>query len=67
MKGHTKIALGLLTMGIVGLIGSKILQTQWEDDKLSSYTDASTTQGKITIGMDNWIGYFPLCSPVMKR
>ncbi|MCK4493584.1 MAG: OmpA family protein, partial [Methylococcales bacterium] len=50
-----------------GLIGSKILQTQWEDDKLSSYTDASTTQGKITIGMDNWIGYFPLCSPVMKR
>jgi outer membrane protein OmpA-like peptidoglycan-associated protein/ABC-type nitrate/sulfonate/bicarbonate transport system substrate-binding protein len=67
MKGHTKIALGLLLIGVVILIGSKLFQIQWEKDTLSGYTDAGESQGKIIIGVDNWIGYFPLCSPVMKR
>ncbi|MDQ7091944.1 MAG: phosphate ABC transporter substrate-binding/OmpA family protein [Methylococcales bacterium] len=67
MKGHTKFALGLLIVGVLSLIIAKVVHTQWQDNKLFSLTDAGSSKGKITIGIDNWIGYFPLCSPVMKR
>ena len=67
MKGHTKFALGLLILGGLGIIMGKIVQVQRQDSKIFSFTDAGESKGKITIGVDNWIGYFPLCSPVMKR
>lgn len=67
MKGHTKFALGLLILGGLSIIMGKIVQVQQQDSKIFSFTDAGASKGKITIGVDNWIGYFPLCSPVMKR
>ena len=30
-------------------------------------TDARGTKGRIAIGVDNWIGYFPLCSDEMRK
>ena len=67
MKGHTKFALGLLILGGLSIIIGKIVQVQQQDSQIFSFTDAGASKGKITIGVDNWIGYFPLCSPVMKR
>lgn len=36
------------------------------DRKQKDTSDAAKVRGKIHIGVDNWIGYFPLCSPEMK-
>ena len=66
MKTHTKLALMLLSLGISGIFVGKIVLTQLEDKQIFDFTDAGASKGKITMGIDNWIGYFPLCSPVLK-
>lgn len=67
MKAHTKFALMLLVLGGLGIFVGKIVMTQLQDQEFFAFTDAGGSKGKISIGVDNWIGYFPLCSPVMKR
>lgn len=63
MKKTTKIFFLVFAIGLVGLFGYYIF-TLFESDKFkSSSTDAKNIKGKIVIGVDNWIGYFPLCSP----
>ena len=39
----------------------------WQETQQRSTSDAAATRGVLTIGVDNWIGYFPLCSPEMRR
>jgi outer membrane protein OmpA-like peptidoglycan-associated protein/ABC-type nitrate/sulfonate/bicarbonate transport system substrate-binding protein len=67
MKAHTKFALILLALGILGIVVGKVVMMQLQDNQIFAFTDAGSNKGKITIGVDNWIGYFPLCSPIMKR
>lgn len=38
-----------------------------QDKQQLETSDAQATRGKIVIGTDNWIGYFPLCSREMKQ
>ncbi len=66
MKTHTKLALILLGLGILAIFVGKIMFTQFQDQKIFDFSDSGASKGKIRIGIDNWIGYFPLCSPVMK-
>ncbi|MGR9044502.1 MAG: phosphate ABC transporter substrate-binding/OmpA family protein [Gammaproteobacteria bacterium] len=67
MRIHTKIALALLVCGSIAIFGGKALLTYLEDKQSIAVSDAKLSKGKIVIGIDNWIGYFPLCSPVMQR
>lgn len=71
MNVHAKIAAGLIVAGAVAALGYKFL---WpvivpliEARMQIDTTDARGTKGRIVIGTDNWIGYFPLCSDAMKK
>jgi len=67
MSIHTKIAGGIVVVGLIALLVSKLLLPVFQDSSLRSSSDAKATKGKIVVGMDSWIGYFPLCSPEMKK
>jgi len=66
MKTHTKLALILLVLGVLGMFAGKAVLTKIQDKEIFDFSDSGASKGRITIGIDNWIGYFPLCSPVMK-
>jgi outer membrane protein OmpA-like peptidoglycan-associated protein len=67
MNKHLKIFLGLLILGVVIIGGLRLLLPYWNASQQRSTSDASATRGVLRIGVDNWIGYFPLCSPEMRR
>ncbi|MBI2624493.1 OmpA family protein [Candidatus Parcubacteria bacterium] len=63
----------LVTVGVLVILGAGLMAgyrlaspfiQDWRQRKTS---DSAATKGKITIAMDNWIGYFPLCSSEMKN
>lgn len=56
----------ILLLGVVIIVGIKMALPHVQDWMQKSTSDATKTKGKITIAMDNWIGYFPLRSPEMK-
>jgi outer membrane protein OmpA-like peptidoglycan-associated protein/ABC-type nitrate/sulfonate/bicarbonate transport system substrate-binding protein len=67
MSAHIKIAFVILIFGLVSLIGWRFALPLLEDSIQLDTSDAKSTRGKIRIGYDNWVGYFPLCSPDMKK
>jgi outer membrane protein OmpA-like peptidoglycan-associated protein len=67
MNTHVKIFVGILVVGVLAIGGYKLSRPFLQDELERSSSDAAGTHGTIHIGMDNWIGYFPLCSPVMER
>ena len=67
MNTHTKIALWLLLLGITGIFAGKALWDSFERQQSIHLSDATRMKGRIVIGVDNWVGYFPLCSPVLQR
>jgi len=64
---HARIAAVLLLLGVIGLSGYYLLSPLLESYQQQATSDAKATRGEIRIGVDNWVGYFPLCSPVMKQ
>lgn len=67
MKLHSKLALVFLTLGLVLTGVWRFVQPMLTDMEQASTSDASGKKGTITIGVDGWVGYFPLCSPEMKK
>jgi outer membrane protein OmpA-like peptidoglycan-associated protein/DNA-binding transcriptional LysR family regulator len=67
MNGHLKNFLVLLAVGVVVIGGVRLLLPYWTAEQQRSTSDAAATRGVLRIGVDNWIGYFPLCSPQMRR
>lgn len=67
MSKHIKIAFGLLAVGVIAIVGGKFALPLLDDFRQTDSSDARDTKGTITIGYDNWVGYFPLCSPEMKK
>ncbi|KAB2839820.1 MAG: OmpA family protein [Burkholderiales bacterium] len=67
MNLHVKLAVGLVLIGgaVMGYLkwGHMLL----EDEQQVATSDARATKGHIAIGVDNWIGYLPLCSRSMKQ
>jgi outer membrane protein OmpA-like peptidoglycan-associated protein len=66
MQQHAKIAsfiviIGFVAIGIWKLIEPTIIQATQQE-----VSDAGEN-GTILIGVDGWVGYFPLCSPEIKR
>jgi outer membrane protein OmpA-like peptidoglycan-associated protein len=62
MNKHAKIVLLLIVVAGVVLFGGKFLKPLYDDWRQQDTSDARGTRGTIRIGMDNWVGYFPLCS-----
>lgn len=67
MNRHVKAAIILLLAGLVSIIGAKYLLPLLADKQSTATSDAKDTKGHINIGVDNFIGYFPLCSPEMSK
>ncbi len=53
--------------GAVLLVGYYFLEPVVSQRLQEQATDARDTRGTITIGVDSWVGYFPLCSPELRR
>jgi len=66
MKLQSKLVLCATLVGIAAMVGWKMIEPQISLGRQSSVSDAAN-KGQITIGMDSWVGYFPLCSPIMKK
>lgn len=49
------------------MVGYKLSEPYFNDQKISATSDAGDLKGTINIGVDSWVGYFPLCSKEFKR
>lgn len=67
MQTHAKIALGLVFAGSLTIGGYRVLQPWLNAQLQKSTSDSAHIEGKLRIGMDGWVGYFPLCSPEMSK
>ncbi len=66
MERNAKGPFALMIIGVVALLGYYYAEPILQEIEQRSTSDAAGDKGTITIGMDNFAGYFPLCSPVMK-
>jgi outer membrane protein OmpA-like peptidoglycan-associated protein/ABC-type nitrate/sulfonate/bicarbonate transport system substrate-binding protein len=64
---HVKIAAALVALGVALALAYKYVWPIVETRMDIATTDARATKGRIVIGVDNWIGYFPLCSDEMRK
>ena len=67
MNKTLKRGLFLFIFVVVVAVGVKLILPYFIASRQKATSDASKTRGTIRIAMDNWIGYFPLCSPEMKN
>lgn len=67
MSAHVKVFIGILVLGVAGILGAKYALPKLRDALQRETSDAAETKGTLVIGVDNWIGYFPLCSPEMAK
>jgi len=66
----TRQATGALLLLLVGLLtigAAYYLKPYFQEREQRRTSDARESKGNIKVAMDNWIGYFPLCSPEMKK
>ncbi|MEO7397151.1 MAG: phosphate ABC transporter substrate-binding/OmpA family protein, partial [Ilumatobacteraceae bacterium] len=67
MSRHVKVFVAILLLGTIAILGYKFALPKIQDALQRETSDAAATRGKLTIGVDNWVGYFPLCSPEMAK
>ncbi|MBI5248763.1 MAG: OmpA family protein [Desulfomonile tiedjei] len=60
-------ALLLLLLGVVGITAVWYFMPWFQDLQKKTATDAQHIKGKITVALDNWIGYFIFRSPEMRK
>lgn len=66
MNTRVKVFVFTVVIGALGMLGYHFLEPViFGDEKIES-SDARDMKGQIRIGVDNWIGYFPLCSQNLK-
>lgn len=57
------IGAAAMTLAIGGMIAYKFM----EEAAITASTDSANIEYTINIGVDNWAGYYPLCSPVTRK
>jgi hypothetical protein len=67
MNLHARIVLMVLVIGALAIGAARFLAPMLTDSQQRETSDARGTKGRIVIGVDNWIGYFPLCSDEMRK
>ncbi|MCK5516068.1 MAG: hypothetical protein KAI39_04265, partial [Desulfobulbaceae bacterium] len=67
MNKHLITFISILILGLALIVGWKYTKPILQERLQKGSSDASSTLATLRIGTDNWIGYFPLCSPGMER
>lgn len=67
MKRVTKLTLWTVVFALVGLFGWKLAVPYVHQRIQRHLSDARATKGRITIAVDDWVGYFPLRSQRLKQ
>lgn len=67
MNKEFKNFLIFLFIGAVLMVGAYYLIPYLEEKEDLETSDAGDLRGTIKIGVDNWIGYFPLCGKEVKK
>lgn len=67
MSSHVKVALSLLVIGMIATVAWRFAEPMMNDREQMSSSDARGKKGTIHIGVDGWVGYFPLCSKQIKK
>lgn len=67
MSRRILVVSALVILGLAAMASYRLAAPIIQDFKQRRTSDAPATKGKVVVAMDNWIGYFPLCSPEMKN
>lgn len=67
MNTKLTLFLGLLVLGSLGIVGTYFARSYISENDQVATSDASRTQETITIGIDNWVGYIPLCGKELRK
>lgn len=67
MSSHVKIATGLFVVGAIALSGYWFWNEKKVENAFFQTSDAAGAKDKIRIAVDSWVGYYPLCSALLKR
>lgn len=67
MSAHVKVFAALLVAGTLLILGTKFALPILRDTLERQTSDAAATKGSLRVGMDSWIGYYPLCSAEMAK
>ena len=62
-----KVFFGVLIFGTLAMFGAYFAIPFIKEKFQASTSDAANTKGIVKVGVDNWVGYFPLCSKHMKN
>ncbi len=64
---HLTIGAVVAVVGIAALVSYRYAEPLLEEYSQKTTSDASKTVGTVVLAVDDWVGYFPLCSPEMKK
>jgi outer membrane protein OmpA-like peptidoglycan-associated protein len=67
VNAHAKTAIALLAVGLLAIAGYKFGWPIVQERLDLQSSDARDTKAKLMVGVDNWIGYFPLCSGELRK
>ena len=67
MKKNTVMVLVFVLIVIPAIFGLKHMIPIWNKKMQVQTSDAKDLKGKISIAYDDWLGYFPVTSPRMKK
>jgi outer membrane protein OmpA-like peptidoglycan-associated protein/ABC-type nitrate/sulfonate/bicarbonate transport system substrate-binding protein len=66
MNSNVKAFIAILTIGVLLLIGGYFARNWFAERAERSASDAGGVTKTLRIGMDNWVGYLPLCSKELR-
>jgi outer membrane protein OmpA-like peptidoglycan-associated protein/ABC-type nitrate/sulfonate/bicarbonate transport system substrate-binding protein len=66
MKATTVAALGVMVLGSAGVVAWKFAAPILENRAQIESSDAVKSKGTIAVGVDNFLGYYILCSPYQR-
>ncbi len=67
MSAHLKAAAGIFIAGAIAVSGYWFWNEKKVENAFYKTSDAAGTKDKIRIAVDSWVGYYPLCSALLKR
>ncbi len=67
MNIRIKIFFAVIVVGAAAMLSYVYLKPLIFGDDRVKTSDAGDLKGQVKIGVDNWIGYFPLCSQNMRK
>lgn len=67
VQGHAKVAIGLVVLGVIAICVYRLALPWLDTQSQKSTTDSANIKATLRIGVDGWVGYFPLCSPEFKK